>query len=362
MLKPIHRVNCLPALAACQRLMQRFVLWLCDANVHGTDVTEANLRAQMPSTIEGEWLCVLVAVDQRSTTKTKKLLEDAKAIADLPAQEKQGLKQWVQAVANLSQHFTAAPPAALPIDAPNGWKKQGRQWTSFKALMVAFYEEGLRDGLPYQSNGTPTADTTLRVTYKQFEREFRQAHRLDPHPDAREVCVLCGGELKLPAVDHWVGKAAFPLLAVCADNLLPICGECNEAPQKGQRPVHADGNFTDWFHPYHRHSSGALRLRYDEVAFAIRVDSNDPAHMLKVSNLDTLLNLGERWTREFKAEYRRVQREVEKLRKKQPGLTLDEVRLRLTDYRDRLSDAEPNVDVHRIVAETVLTPARLSAL
>lgn len=30
MLKPIHRVACSPALAACQQLMQRFALWLCD--------------------------------------------------------------------------------------------------------------------------------------------------------------------------------------------------------------------------------------------------------------------------------------------------------------------------------------------
>src|SRR5690606_39298279 len=108
-------------------------------------------------------------------------------------------------------------------------------------------------------------------------REFRDAHRLDPHPDAREVCVLCGGPLVLPAVDHWLAKTAFPLLAVCADNLLPICGECNSAPQKGQKDVHTNGLFSDWFHPYLRHANGAIRLRYDDATLRVLVESNTPA-------------------------------------------------------------------------------------
>lgn len=358
MLKPIYRVDCWPALAACQRLMQRFALWLCDANVHGNDVTSANLQAQMPSTIEGEWLWTLIA----GTTGTKQALGRAQLIADLPASDKQGLVQWVQAMAALAQHFTQAPHAALPVLPPNNWTVQGAPWTAFKALMVAFYEQGLKSGLPYQSDGTPTNSIAPRVTYEQFVREFRQAHRLDPHPDARQVCVLCGGELKLPAVDHWMGKAAFPLLAVCADNLLPVCGECNEPPQKGQKPVHTQGGFADWFHPYLRHANGAVTLRYKEAALAIRVESNAPEHSAKVDNLDRLLNLGDRWTREFKAEYRRLQREIEQTRQYHGPLTLASLRTRLTDYRNGLSEAEPNSEVHGLVAETLLQPSRLEAL
>lgn len=361
MLKSIHRVTCSPALAACQCLMQRFALWLCNANVRGADVTLANLQANMTSAIEANWLWELIAVDKRSKDKTKKRLTEAKAIADLSTAEKQGLAQWVGVVASLAQHFSAAPPAALPENPPNNWKRQGREWTAFKSLMEAFYEEGLREGLPYQSNGVPTNDVALRVTYEQFVDEFRQAHRLDPHPNAREVCVLCGGELKLPAVDHWVGKGAFPLFAVCADNLLPICGECNEAPQKGQKAVHSQGSFADWFHPYLRHASGAVCLRYDESAAAIRVNSSDPAHVQKVSNLDKLLSLGERWTREFKAEYRRLQREFE-LQQSRTGITLAQIQTSLADYRDRLSAQEPNYEVHAVLVDTLLDPARLSAL
>lgn len=367
MLKPIHRLNCSPALAACQRLMQRFALWLCDANVHGTGITKANLQAQMPSAIEGEWLWTLIAVDKRSTQRTKKLLASAKAVADLPLNEKQALTQWVQAVANLAQHFTPAPPAALPVEPPNGWRKQGTEWTAFNALMVAFYEEGLKDGLPYQSNGTPTNNPALQVTYDKFKREFRQAHRTDPDPYAREVCVLCGGELKLPAVDHWVGKGAFPLLAVCADNLLPICGECNEAPQKGQKPVHTTGGFEYWFHPYLRHANGTIRLRFEPAEFALQVESRlpDPNSQRRTHNIDNLLNLAERCTREFKAEYRRIQRDIDPVGRHRRGLpAMDNAQLMqtLTNYRNSLSAVEPNHETHRVVADVLLDPARVQAL
>jgi hypothetical protein len=193
------------------------------------DVTLANLRTRMPSAIEGEWLWTLIA----GKTGAKQLLDRAKAIADLPANEKQGLKEWVQAVAKLAQLFSDPPPAALlPTDPPNDWGGTRPAMEGVQSLMMVFYEEGFREGLPYQSNGTPTDDARLHVTYEQFTCELRQAHPRDPHPDARGVCVPCGGQLKLPAVDHWVGKGAFPLLAVCHGNLLPICGECNEAPQK----------------------------------------------------------------------------------------------------------------------------------
>lgn len=353
MLKPIHRVGCTPALAATQQLMRRLALWLSDPQVSGVAVTQANLRANMGSEIEGDWLWHLLA----GATGNKTLLNQAKRIGDLQQADKDGLRPWIQAVSALAQHFGPTPPAALPVNPPNGWGSRDEHWAAFKALMVAFYEEGLRDGLPYAANGNPTADSALRVNYEQFKREFRVEHRLDPHPDAREVCVLCGGPLALPAVGHWLAKTAFPLLAVCADNLLPICGECNSAPQKGQKAVHTGGAFTDWFHPYLRHANGAIQPRYDDTMLSIRVDSTTPADAVKVRNLDGLLNLGERWTREFKAEYRRLQREAQR----RCAGDVQALQQRLMDYRQSLSPAEPHHDVHALLAEELLDPTRLHA-
>ncbi len=359
MLKPVHRLPCSPALAACQQLMRRLALWLCGPQVSGASVTKLNLEANIGSSIEGDWLWLLLT----GTSGTKELLNKAKRIADLPPADKTELEKWIHGVSALAQHFDQKSPAALPVDPPNHWRSRKEPWKSFKTLMVAFYEEGFRGGLPYTANGTPTTAASLRVSYDQFVREFRAAHRFDAHPDAREVCVACGGALVIPAVDHWLAKTTFPLLAVCADNLLPICGECNSAPQKGQKDVHTDGSFTDWFHPYLRHANGAIRLRYDDAALRILVESNTQADSSKVQNLDKLLDLGNRWTREFKAEYRRLQREMLQLRdRSHPQPSAEQLAERIRDHKKRLSDKEPNFEVHSEVVEAFLIPERLQAI
>jgi hypothetical protein len=130
------------------------------------------------------------------------LLSSAQAIADLNAQQKQGLSEWIQVASQVAQHFSAKTSASLPVVAPNCWRVRDTDWRRFHTLMAAFYEESLKNGLPYQSNGMPTDVDARRVSYDEFLRAFRQMHRLDPHPDAREVCVLCGDPLALPAVDH----------------------------------------------------------------------------------------------------------------------------------------------------------------
>jgi hypothetical protein len=365
MLKPIHRVNCGRALAACQRLMQQFALWLCDPNVRGTTLTRQSLLDHMPSAIEGEWLWTLIAVDRRSTKRTKALLDAAKLLADLPTREKLGLAHWVQAVAKVADHFTAAPPANLRVGPPNDWKARSRPWQAFQSVMAAFYEEGLKKGLPYQSDGTPTTDAAQQVSYETFATEFRRLHRLDPHPYAREVCVLCGGELTGPQVDHWACQSMFPLLAVCADNLLPVCDRCNGPSHKGQRPVHTAGSFQDWFHPYLRHANGALRLLPITSPLSIRAESHEAEHAGKVRNLDQLIDLSERWTREFKAEVQKIRREIspaERLKLGLPELNPQQLLDELMTYRNRLSPKEPNYEVHRAAADFMLDEFRRQSL
>ena len=86
-------------------------------------------------------------------------------------------------------------------------------------------------------------------------------------------------------------------------NLTVICSSCNEAPDKGLKPVHSAGSFADWFHPYLRPGSGVFQLLYDSHAAAVHCSAVAPADQPKAVNLDRLLNLASRWTREFKAEY-----------------------------------------------------------
>lgn len=254
MLKPIHRVACSPALAACQQLMQRFALWLCDPATNGARISQQGLQPPvLASAIEANWLWDFL----QRVEAGQSLLNRAQTVANMPALQKAALSAWIQAVSALALQFQPAP-TPWPINRPVA---SDSEWKAFRTLMEAFYEKGLHSGLPYQPDGTPTA--AQGVNYDDYVIAFRNAHRLNPAPHAREVCILCGGPLgDIPHVDHWIIKSAFPLLSVCADNLSLICSTCNEAPNKGVKSVHSNGSFADWFHPYLRPGNGAVRLDY----------------------------------------------------------------------------------------------------
>ena len=185
-------------------------------------------------------------------------------------------------------------------------------------------------------------------------------------PGAYEVCVLCGGPVEDIEVDHWIAKSAYPLLSVCADNLLPICGRCNSTDNKGTKAVHSNGSFANWFHPYWRHSNGAIRLDYDLQSRSIVSLAVNPADVEKVANLDNLLNLSKRWTRKFKAEYINQQDELrryEQLRKDEnlPRFTQEEVVFHINTKQAVLSPTMPHYEVHNAVFSAMLYQARLDA-
>ena len=348
----------LMALAACQRLMQSLALWLCAPTTTAADITQQNLQPPtFVSAIEANWLwSFLQRVDAGQT-----LLSQAIAVADMPAPEKAMLSAWVQTVSALVVQFQPAPivwPVVRPYIGDAAWK-------AFKVLMESFYEKGLRSGLPYRADGTLVDKDG--VNYASFVQAFRDAHRLNLDPNAHEVCVVCGGPLgHTPHVDHWIIKSAFPLLSVCADNLQLICSTCNEAPNKGDKPVHSAGNFADWFHPYLRPANGALALNYVLPEFAVKCTAAQPVNQPKVDNLNKLLNLADRWTREFKAEYAKQQdvlrgRERRRVSRGQARHSQPEIQAYVQQWQDDLLPSEPHHEVHQALSAAMLEPARLAA-
>lgn len=230
--------------------------------------------------------------------------------------------------------------------------------------MESFYEKGLRSGLPYRPDGTPVASGG--VDYKYFVKSFREQHRLNTNPNAREVCVLCGGPLEEPEVDRWIAKSAFPLLSVCTDNLLSICGKCNSTSNKGNKPVHNNGCFDDWFHPYHRHANGHLNLNYVLPGMKVECKANEPVDQPKVSNLDHLLNLTSRWTREFKAEYANHQdilrqREQNSIHNGTNRHSQDDIQKYIQGWKADLVPTKPHYEIHSLLSDALLEPARLAA-
>lgn len=358
MLKPIRRVACSSALVACQNLMQRLALWLCAPGTTAANLTQAGLQPPvMLTAIEANWLWGFL-----QTKKDKRpLLECAQLVVAMPAAQKVALAAWVQAVSALATQFQVAPPP-WPVTGP---QTDPANWAAFKTLMEAFYDKGFHAGLPYAKDGTPVEEGG--VTYASFVEAFRVAHRLNPDPHARQVCVLCGGQLgDTPHVDHWVNKSSFPLLSMCGDNLTLICSTCNEAPNKGNKPVHSAGSFAVWFHPYFCPGHGALRLGYDFHLAAVHCAANAPADEPKVTNLDGLLNLASRWTRAFKAEYANQQgvlrgREARRIREAKARHTSQELKAYVQQWADDLVQTEPDHEVHALLAQAMNEPARLKA-
>lgn len=358
MLKPIRQPFCCGALNACFKLQMHLLNWLCDPTTAVADLTQINLMPpRVPTRIEADWLWRFLY------GRTQTRLNQAKVIVNMSASEKTALLNWGNSVAAIAAQFLpVAPtwPITLPlIPAP--------AWTAFKGLMEAFYERGLKSdrGLPYRADGTPVA--TGGVNYTDFVQAFRDAHRVTHDPNARQICVLCGGPLgDTPHVDHWIIKSAFPLLSVCADNLQLICSTCNEAPNKGDKPVHSAGSFVDWYHPYLRPTNGTLALEYVLPELAVKCTSVHPLDQTKVDNLDRLLNLANRWTREFKAEYAKQQdvlrvRERKRVERGQARHSQLEIQTFVQQWQDDLIPSEPHHEVHHTLSMALLEPARLAA-
>jgi hypothetical protein len=337
--------------------MQSLAIWLCRPETTAASINQQGLQPPtFPSAIEANWLwSYLHRVDAGQI-----LLDYAKTLAEMSAQEKTSLSAWVQAVSASAAQFQPAP-TSWPIAAPAIGKPA---WKAFRILMEAFYEKAFQSGLPYLADGTPSA--TGGVNYADFVNAFRNEHRLTLEPHARTVCVLCSGPLgDTPHVDHWIIKSAFPLLSVCADNLQLICSTCNEAPNKGDKPVHSAGNFADWFHPYFRPGSGAMRLSYVLPSLVVRCEAIDPIHQPKVENLNRLLNLTDRWTREFKAEYAKQQdvlrgRERRRLQRGENRHTQAEVLAYVQQWQGDLPSSEPHYEVHQTLCTAMLDPSRIA--
>lgn len=346
MLRPITRVPCWQGLQAGFELQLTLARWLCNPATTQVTVTEPAVKALHPHLAVKDWLWSFL----HPRANQIRLLDAARLVASHTQPEKQRLLDWLNITANVSAQFQNNPPQwqAPPSHLP--------QWASFRELMEAFYDKLDTKGLPFDANGSPTAGGG--VTYKQFVEEFKARH-------SAQVCVVCGDHLGKAQVDHWVFKANYPILSIAPDNLLPMCHQCNEPPGKGSQPVFvlgAAGAFENWYHPHHRSGHGRVHPLYDPMklsVFAAPVNVVDDA---RTSNLDKLVKLSDRWTSEFKAEYRNKQKELGQLiAAGHITSTAHDVDAELRRSLVRLVVDRPNYHVHRVLHEAALEPERLNA-
>jgi len=103
----------------------------------------------------------------------------------------------------------------------------GELTTSLEVLFRTLYDETL-DRVSFQQ----AVGTTLERHYKAF-REMGQ-----------RVCPFCGlnnyrdrGSGSRASYDHYLPQAIYPFGAVNFGNLVPMCDECNEQPNKGATDI-----------------------------------------------------------------------------------------------------------------------------
>ncbi|AAY92234.1 conserved hypothetical protein [Pseudomonas protegens Pf-5] len=360
MLKPIEPVGCSAALRACQNMMHMFALWLCQPTTRAAQLTAADLQTLPLSLEESRWLWGFL----NKKLNRHKLLERAAHLAELNDTQKDRLRDWINATSRIGRYFEAAPIApAMPVGYPFAGDPYAKaHQKNLQDLMEAFYNKGLKDGLPYLADGTPTGERSSLLKYQHFCDSFLALHKGDKDQDARHVCVMCGGELRNVEVDHWIPKSAYPLLAVCAENLVPICGECNGPQNKAAHPVHSGGSFEEWFHPYRRNPAGTLKLEFNDTKLSVMLKSTRAADAQRVHNLNRLLHLEDRWTRELKGENRKLYKSIlTRQRKNDAPTTTQSLYQQVKDWTNGLSQTEPNYEVHQALAKALCDPRRIAA-
>jgi len=361
MLKRIQKADCAPALEACQNLMKKFSLWLCQSNISAPDITLQSLRPPtLNSDIEANWLWAFL----HKEAKGVQLIDLAKIVANMSNHRKVELRAWVNSVTNLNAQFQS-PPIILPVAPLN---IGDRNWNAYKELMLLFYSKGLHQaGLPYRPNGLPTARSSEYLNYKDFKSDFLSKNKLVARDDTPNICVLCGDSMSQIDVDHWIYEAAYPILSICANNLLPICSPCNKRPNKGTKDVHTNGDFSNWFHPYLRPGNSKFVLSYSiQPKSSVSMTPINIQDTERVINIDELLDLTKRWTTKFKSEYRDKQDELRRLkdlraRKGRPSLSQQDVQERLEEERDTMVPHKAHYELKQLICNTILEKARLDA-
>jgi len=346
MLRAIHQVNCWAGLQAGFDLQVTLARRLCDPVVSSENLTENGVKVLHTNPIVQTWLWRFL----HPRRDQLRLLNAATAVADQPVNEKQSLLAWINVVVDIAAQFQANPQAwPDPL-------KDLPQWSNFKTLMLGFYDKLDSSGVPFDALGNATS--TNKTTYSQFVSDYKALH-------GDRICVFCEGPFIKPQVDHWVDKASYPILSISPANLLPICSDCNEAPAKGSLDTFSPGEseaFSDWFHPHHRTGVGYVDMEYHDRTLDIKAVTTDDDYQDHVENLDSILILSERWTKEYKAQYVELQKELQQyVDHKIIGANENDIQSRIAEKMIGLVDGSPHEKVRRLLYGCVQEPARLSS-
>ncbi|WP_295433267.1 hypothetical protein [uncultured Thiodictyon sp.] len=298
MLHRLEVADCRLALEWIVKLQTKLMTALCDPKIQAPDITAAWAQNVLPD-IESDWVSRYCGWYRTKGTNKHSMLERMKALAALPTVDRH--QCLVHLKDNLEFCLAFDPAAHPPATRPRDKALSKKASDVYRELLEAFYLIALNNGFPVKADGSAGKD-------------FKHADVVTTAQAANpklKVCPLCDGGKDGSELDHWLPKENFPELCCHPYNLVEICAACNGTENKGSKPVlnaEALEPFADWFHPY-------LRSAHDTFAVTIAkgmvsLDALDPVNRRRVENLDCLVNLGSRWTNEYRTQFQRVQEKI----------------------------------------------------
>lgn len=331
----LHRVSpvCAEQFAWVAELQRCLLEAVCSDNVTAAQVTPDWLYTKLID-VDRQWFDrFLQQKDKvRGKGKGQAVIENLRLIAGASIQEKQLILAIYQNNREIATLYTDTPANRIRKITETGTDNRAKALQiTYRAFMSSFYDPVFYEGYPATS-GNPT---------EFFNREALVA-RFKKDNDIR-VCVLCDDSLGDPDVDHFFSKKEFPELACHPANLVPICKSCNGRARKGEKaPLDFDEQQQcgSWFHPYYRQvdwSDVSINFLQPDGTLHPSLFSNTAATQQRLSKLDSLVGLQERWDGDWDHIFRTT---VTQLRKRRAGIHLaDRVHEMAEDWLEEIGQS-----------------------
>jgi len=304
----LHRIDpvCATEFAWVGKLQNDLLAAVCKPGTKRNHVTESWCLG-LRSDIDATWLRSFLSRKDKLPNISKPLLEHLRTIADANVALKKQIIDQFAYNQEFAEAFDCSAPKAHPLR-PVTALGDANLIKAVRGFFTVFYDPEF-----YKDKGFPVPHLAGRkFTRDYFIAQFNKINL------GIGVCVLCDGGLGDPDLDHFYAKKVYPGLSCHQANLVPICKTCNGRNRKGEKAPLDDGvndPMENWFHPYWRCAGGCY-----SVEFVIRDDelwptlhSADALTQRRLDNLDTLIDLGERWQGNLNHIFRSLVKQLKQL-------------------------------------------------
>lgn len=347
----LHRLNvpsCHIHLEWIVQLQRRLLAALCDPNATSSQVTLDWVLACLAD-LNPQWVTAFCRRKDRIANIGKTMLEHMQALAAFSAIVKQ---QLLNAFDN-DQLFPLAfdpvsPQVCVLCDITF---LNAEETKAVRGFLESFYDPNFYASVGYY---IPQGDGSKLHFHKDKYLERFNAE----NPDVL-VCPFCDGSREGAQIDHFYPKSKYPSLSCHPLNLVPICKNCNDRANKGEKvPLtpNAPDPMADWFHPYLRPAAGTFQIKFQnhpEGTTPVLV-SSDAQNQTRLNNLASLINLEERWRNQLSLKVRSTQRMIAKHKERAGALTESELCAKLSEWAEN-AECEYGLQPYSIVSAYYLT-------